>query len=222
MTGIPTPASGLGVSIPPAPEKQQRRAAEPRRPRRLEGAPPTPPPPRPESSAEAFSPKGKGCLSPPSNAPASALTPALPDAEGAEAQPPGPGRQACFTSGVQQSRFRFNAYLASASGGHHSALPAPGYHRNAPASSSSSPQLLLDPPHSSKAAAAATAAGAAETKRRRRRRRSVGPRLRQERWRGLPLPRPVVHRLPPPRRRRLLAAKTHLRWGPVAKAVYVV
>ncbi|XP_070372991.1 uncharacterized protein [Equus asinus] len=59
MTGTPRPASGLGVSIPPAPENQDRRAAEPRRPRRLQGATPTPPPRRPESSAEAFSPKGK-------------------------------------------------------------------------------------------------------------------------------------------------------------------
>ena len=59
MTGTPTPASGLGVSIPPAPQDQERRAAEPRRPRRLQEAPPTPPPPRPESSAKAASPKGK-------------------------------------------------------------------------------------------------------------------------------------------------------------------
>lgn len=81
---------------------------------------------------------------------------------------------------------------------------------------------MLDPPHSSKAATTATAAGAAETKRHRHRRHFVGPRLRQENWRVLPLPLSVIHWLPPPQRRFLLATEIHLFWGPVAKAVYVI
>lgn len=81
---------------------------------------------------------------------------------------------------------------------------------------------MQDPPHSSKAATTATAAGTAETKRRRRRRHFVGPRLRQENWRVLPLPLSVIHWLPPEQLRILLAVEIHLLWGPVAKAVHVI
>lgn len=228
-------ASDLWVSFPQAPKNKQRRPTkllrveEGWRKRTTRQAVPHPHPrPRPGYilPPEPRNPshlKRKRCLFPLThrpNAPFQSFA-KHPTQRARRPRPRRPVRRGCVSPhGLSSHVFASTPSRLRQPQGSALRSPAPGYKRNA-LDSLPTLQLVLNPPHSSKAAIAATAAGATGTKRRRRHRHFVGPRLRQENWRVLPLPL-SVYWLSPPQVRLSLAKEIHLLWGPVAKAVYVI